>query len=159
MALSNFERMLRLASDVFDVKNDPSQLDVNEKVMKRLLRLHPATLSEYDDGHGPVAWILLIPTSLDLMNRFVNKKISEQELLDLTKPDSTYEAIYLCSAMVLEEYRRQGMAKDLTLKAIESIRKKHPIKTLFVWPFTPEGDAGAKAIAKLAGLPLKKRKD
>lgn len=151
--------MLRLASDIFDVKNDPSQLDVNEKVMKRLLRLHPATLSEYDDGQGPVAWILLIPTSIDLMNRFIDKKITEQELLDLTKPDTTYEAIYLCSAMVLEEYRRKGIAKDLTVKAVESIRKKHPIKYLFVWPFTAEGNAGADALAKLTGLPLLKRKD
>ncbi len=159
MSLTNFERMLHLASDIFDSKNDSTQLDVNEKIMKRLQRLHPATLSEYDDGKGPVAWILLIPTSLDLMNRFINKKITENELLDLTKPDSTYEAIYLCSAMVLEEYRRKGIAKKLTLDAIESIRKKHPIKSLFVWPFTAEGNAGADAIAKITGLPLLKRKD
>jgi ribosomal protein S18 acetylase RimI-like enzyme len=159
MALSNFERMLRLAGDVFDVKNDPSQLDVNEKVMKRLLRLHPATMSEYNDGKGPVVWILVIPTSLDLMNRFLNKKITEQEILDLTRPDTSYEAIYLCSALVLEEYRRKGIARKLTLEAIESIRKKHPIQSLFVWPFSTGGDALAKSIASLTGLPLKVRKD
>jgi ribosomal protein S18 acetylase RimI-like enzyme len=159
MALSNFERMLHLASDVFDVKNDPSQLDVNEKVMKRLLRLHPATLSEYNEGDGPVVWILVIPTSIDLMNRFLHKKITEQEILDLTRPDTSYDAIYLCSALVLEEYRRKGIARKLTLEAIAAIRKKHPIQSLFVWPFSTGGDALAKSVARISGLPMLVRKD
>ncbi len=157
MAQSNFERMLELANEVFDVKNDPSQLSVDGKVMKRLQKLHPATMSEYDDGKGPVVWILVIPTSLDLMNRFLNNKITEQEILDLTRPDTSYEAIYLCSAMVLEEYRGKGIAKKLTIGAIESIRKKHPIKNLVVWPFSKEGDALADSIAKAVGLPLLKK--
>ncbi len=139
MALSNFERMIRLAEDVFDVKNDVNQLSIDEKVIKRLQSLHPSTISEYDDGNGPVVWILVIPTTLDLMNRFINKSITEQELLDLTPLDISYEAIYLCSAMVLPEFRNKGIAKKLTLEAIESIKKQHPIKSLFVWPFTKRG--------------------
>jgi hypothetical protein len=158
MTHSNFERMLELASREFDAKNDPAQLDVNEKVMKRLLRLHPATMSEFDDGNGPVVWILVIPTTLDLMNRFINKKITETEILDLTHPGGTYEAIYLCSAMVLEEFRGKGIAKRLTLEAIEKIRKKHPIQSLFVWPFSQAGNGLADTIAKTAKLPLLKRK-
>jgi hypothetical protein len=157
MATSNFQRMLQLASDEFDAKNDPTQLDVNEKTMKRLHKLHPSTLSEYDDGNGPVVWILVIPTSLDLMNRFISKKINEQEILDLTRPDTTYEALYLCSAMALEEYRGKGIAKRLTIEAIESIRKKHPLKSLFVWPFSQEGNGLAESISKAVGLPLLKR--
>jgi GNAT superfamily N-acetyltransferase len=158
MAISNFQKMLQLASDVFDTKNDPTQLDVNEKVMKRLQKLHHATLSEHTEGDGPLAWILVIPTSEDLMKRFLNKKINEQEILDLTRPGTSYDAIYLCSALVLEEYRGKGIAKRLTIAAIESIRKKHAIQTLFVWPFTEEGDKLAKHIAKAVGLPLLKRK-
>jgi len=157
MPLSNYERMIQLAEDVFAVKNDPDQLDVNEKVIKHLLRLHPATVSEYDDGNGPVAWVLLIPTTLDLMNRFLKKEISEKELFDLTPLNTTYEAVYLCSAMVLDEYRRKGIAKQLTLTAIENIRKNHPLKALFVWAFSKEGNAGAEAVARLTSLPLYKR--
>jgi hypothetical protein len=109
MHLSNFERMIQLAEEVFAIKNDPKQLDVNQEVIERLKRMHPATVSEYDDGNGPVAWVLLIPTTLDLMHRFLENKISEKELFDLTPPDTSYEALYLCSAMVLEEYRRKGI--------------------------------------------------
>ena len=157
MGISNFERMLQLADDVFAVKNDPDQLDVNQDVLDQLRRIHPATVSEFDDGHGPVAWVLLIPTTLGLMDQFLSHSISEKELYEQTPLDATYEAIYLCSAMVLEEYRRKGIARQLTLKAIESIRKDHPIKNLFVWSFTIEGDMTADTISQITSLPLLKR--
>ena len=157
MGISNFERMLQLADDVFAVKNDPDQLDVNQDVLDQLRRIHPATVSEFDDGHGPVAWVLLIPTTLGLMDQFLSHSISEKELYEQTPLDAAYEAIYLCSAMVLEEYRRKGIARQLTLKAIDSIRKDHPIKNLFVWSFTIEGDMTADTISQITSLPLLKR--
>jgi hypothetical protein len=157
MSKSNFERMLQLADEVFAVKNDPNQLDVNQEVLERLMQLHPATVSEYDDGNGPVAWILLIPTTLDLMNQFLDNKISEKQLFEQTPLDTKYEALYLCSALVLEEYRRKGIAKQLTLQAIENIRKDHPLKALFVWTFSKEGDLGAEALSRYTSLSLYKR--
>ncbi len=157
MALSNFERLIQLADEVFAVKSDPSQLDVNPEVMQRLQKIHPATLSEYKEGNGPVAWILLIPTTLNLMNRFLSREISEKELFNLTPLNAQYDAIYLCSALVLAEYRRKGITKQLAVTAIESIRKDHPLKAAFIWAFSPEGDLAAETIAQLAKLPLHKR--
>jgi GNAT superfamily N-acetyltransferase len=157
MTLSNFERLIQLADEVFAVKSDPSQLDVNAEVLERLHQIHPATVSAHDDGNGPVAWVLLIPTTLDLMNRFLENKISEKELFYLTPLDATFEVIYLCSALVLEEYRRKGITKKLALTAIEEISKKHPLKASLVWAFSPEGDLAAEKIAKISGLPLFKR--
>jgi len=157
MALSNYERMIHLADEVFAVKSDPDQLDVDQDVIDRLKRIHPATLSEYNDGNGPVAWILLLPTSLDLMHRFLQKEISEKELFELTTENSVYDALYLCSALVLGEYRRKGIAKQLSLDAIKRIRKDHPLKALFVWAFSKEGDLASETIARLTSLPLYKR--
>ena len=157
MQKSNFERMLQLADTVFAVKNDPSQLDVDDKVIEQLKRIHPATVLEFDVGNGPVAWVLLIPTTLNLMHQFLENKISEKELFELTPLCTKYEALYLCSALVLEEYRRKGIAKQLTLQAIENIRSVHPLKALFVWTFSKEGDLGAEALAYLTSLPLYKR--
>jgi predicted GNAT family acetyltransferase len=91
------------------------------------------------------------------MNRFLDNKISEKELYELTPLNISYEALYLCSAMVLPEYRRKGIAEKLTFKAIESIRKDHPIKELFVWAFSKEGEALSEKIAALTGLPLRKK--
>jgi len=157
MTLSNYERLIQLADEVFAVKSDPSQLDVNLEVLEKLTRLHPATVSAFDNGNGPVAWVLLIPTTLELMNRFLENDISEKELFNLTPLDATYEVIYLCSALVLKEYRRKGITKNLALTAIGKIRETHPLKAALVWAFSPEGDLAAETIARLAGLPLYKR--
>jgi hypothetical protein len=71
-----------------------------------------------------------------------------------TTPGISYEALYLCSALVLEEYRRKGITKRLTVKAIKEIRRDHPLKALFVWPFSEEGEKAAQCIAGLTSLPL-----
>jgi len=157
MTLSNFERLMQLADEVFAVKSDPSQLDVNQQVLDRLLQIHPATISQHDDGNGPVAWVLIFPTKAELMQQFLDAEISEKELFDLTPLKAKYDAIYLCSALVLEEYRGKGITKELVLNALEKIRKDHPLKATFVWTFSPEGDLAAEAISRLAGLPLYKR--
>ena len=156
MAISNLERMIDLADEFFSSRTDPDQLDVNHEVLERLRQLHPATVSDYDEGTGPVAWVLLIPTTTALMNSFLEHRISEKELYEQTPLNETYDAIYLCSALVLEEYRRQGIAKRLALKAIEKIRLDHPIKALFSWAFSKEGDLAAEVIAQIASLPLYK---
>ena len=159
MVKSNYERMIQLAEEVFAVKSDPSQLDVDQEIIERLKKIHPATVSEQSDENGPIAWILLIPTTLELMNMFLDKKISEKELFHLTPLNSTYEALYLCSALVLEEYRRKGITKRLALEAIESIRKDHPLKSLFLWAFSKEGELASETLARLTSLPLHKRLD
>ena len=157
MALSNFERMIQLSDEVFSSRTDPDQLNVNENVMERLQLIHPDTISEYDDGNGPVCWILCIPTTLELMTQFVNQKISERELYELTPLITKYEAIYLCSALLLEEFRGKGIAQGLAVKAIESIKIDHSIKALFYWPFSKEGEKLAEKVSRLVGLPLHKR--
>ncbi len=157
MSLNNFERMIQLAEDVFNVRTDSSQLNVDETVINRLLKIHPDTMSEFDDGNGPVIWILLIPTTTELMNQFLENRITEKELYELTPLNTTYASLYLCSALVLEEYRGKGLAKKLTIQAIENIKKDHPIESLFVWPFSKEGEWLAQKVASATNLPLRKK--
>jgi hypothetical protein len=154
---NNFERMIQLAGEVFAAHNDPTQLDVDEEVMKKLQRLHPATLSDYEEGGGPVVWILLIPTTIDLMHRFVKGEISETELLNNTPLDIPYHALYLCSALVLPEYRHKGLATKVGLEAIQHIRNDHPIEYLFTWSFSKEGADLARLAANMEGLKLLER--
>jgi len=157
MEKSNYERMLELADEVFSCRTDPAQLNVDEDVIKRLIQIHPSTVSEYDDGNDPVVWILIIPTTNELMVQFLSKNISEKELFELTPTNIKYDTIYLCSAMVLEEYRGKGIAKKLTIDAINNIKRAHQVNTLFVWPFSKEGDALAAYVANKTQLPLRKR--
>lgn len=150
---SKFERMLQLADDVFDAKADPNQIQVNEEVLAHLSAIHPACVSSEEDD-GPVAWVLVMPTTNVLMRMFLEGKISEHGLYEQTPLGVSYDAIYLCSAMVLPEYRRKGLARKLVVNAVMSICKDHPIKDLFVWTFSAEGLQGAKALSMHLGLPL-----
>lgn len=149
--------MIQLAEDVFDARHDPEQLDVNEDVIKRFQLIHPASVGEYNEGDGPIAWVLILPTTIELMNQFIEGRINEKELFYQTPMHTSYEAIYLCSAMVLDEYRRQGIAKRLTMDAINMIRRDHDIQFLFYWPFTKEGDLAARNVAKAFNLPILER--
>jgi len=157
MEKSNFERMLELAEEVFASKNDPNQLDVNEDVMEQLQRIHPESIAEYDNGHGPICWIIQIPTTRSLMEQFLANEISEKQLFELTPLNVPYQAVYLCSGMVLEEFRRKGIAKKLAIDALLKIRESHPIEALFVWAFTQDGDIVSESLAKLSALPLFKK--
>lgn len=156
MALSNFERLVQLAEEVFAVKQDPNQLDVDQSVIESLQNIHPATVSEFDDGNGPVAWLLLIPTTDALKIKFLEGEISERELFELTEAGIVYDSIYLCSALVLSEHRRKGIIVKLAINAIKNIKKDYPIKSLFVWSFSLEGDLCAQKIAEQTSLPLMK---
>ena len=115
-------------------------------------------MGEKADRKGPIAWILVIPTTRSLMEEFLSKKINEQQLLYNTPLRSKYDAIYLCSALVLPEHRGHGLAKGLLIKAIKTIKRNHPVKFLFYWGFSPEGKSLAGAIAKKLSLPLYSRK-
>lgn len=158
MISENLKRMIELADKVFSVKDDPAQLNVTPEVMDKLKLLHPSCISDMDYGEGPVAWLLLIPTTKEIMQKFVSGQINENELFEETKPGMKFDAIYLCSALVLEEYRRKGIIKQLALESISNIRKDYPIKYLFSWPFSEEGRKTAENISELIRLNLINKK-
>ena len=157
MEKDNFERMIQLAEEFFDAKNDPDQLSINEEVIEQLRELHPSAVTEETDNNGPIAWMIIIPTTRKLMDQFIGGTINERELFAMTPRGASYEAVYLCSALVLPEHRRKGLAKRMVVNALAEIRQKHPVGTLFTWSFSAEGESLAEAVAKEAGLPLRKR--
>jgi len=152
------KRMIQLADKFFGANSDPEQILVSQKeIKKKLQRIHPATMTEKRTAKGPVAWMLILPTTNNLMKQFIKKKISERELLEKTPLKVQYESIYLCSALVLPEYRRKGLAKNLAITAIKSIQKQYQINALFYWAFSIEGKKFAISIAKELSIPLYKR--
>ena len=158
-AKNNLVRMIQLADEFFAAKNDPSQISVDDKVMLRLKKIHKNTITEKSTSKGPVAWILVIPTTQNLMEQFISNKISERQLLNKTPLRVKYNSIYLCSALVLPEYRNKGLAKRLMIKAIKSIKKEHPINCLFYWAFSKEGKRLAQSVSAKLNLPLHRRQN
>ncbi len=148
---------MQIIDEVFDTRNDPQQIQISEDVRERLLKIHPAVFSEYNEGNGPCIWTLLIPTTEAIMNLFVTKKITEQELFERTESETKYDAIYLCSAITLPEYRGKGMTCRMCMDTINKIQKDHSIKYLLVWPFTTQGNQLAEKLATKTNLILKRR--
>jgi hypothetical protein len=153
----NLARMIQLAEDFFNTRDDPEQISVTEDAMARLRTIHPATLTEETDERGPIAWILVMPTTRLIMEKFISGEISERDLLEATPLKGPYQALYLCSALVLPEHRGKGIALSLVCRAIEAVRRDHPIESLFFWGFSLEGEKLAEAAARKSGLPLQKR--
>jgi hypothetical protein len=154
---SNLERMIQLADDFFATTEDPAQISITRNVMLRLNKIHPSTMTEKNTRKGPVAWILVIPTTQKFMEQFISKKINERELFHKTPLRVSYDCIYLCSALVLPEYRGKRLARGLMMKAVKSIQKDHPIHSLFYWKFSKEGKKLAASVARECSLPLYKR--
>ncbi len=155
--LSNLQRMIALADDFFEAKNDPDQIVVDEVVLERLRRIHPATIGEETSRDGPIAWTLVIPTTHEVMEQFIRKELSERRLLDVAEGTARCDAVYLCSALVLPEYRGRGLAKRLAARAVRAIRNDHPIEELFYWEFSDEGKRLAESLARELRLPLHRR--
>ena len=153
----NFRRMIELAETVFDARNDPQQLEVTESVIAQLKNLHPATISDFVSGDGPVCWILLIPSTLQTMEDFLKGDITEAELLQASLNENDFDALYLCSALVLPEFRKKGIAYRLTHEAILSIQSTCKIKFLYAWPFSEEGKRLSEKLCKNFNLSLRIR--
>lgn len=154
----NYKKMMSVIDSVFETRHDPDQLQVTPKQMKKLQAIHPSALSEKATIEGPVIWVLMIPTTELVMHEFIAGTITEKQLLEKTEPGISYHCLYLCSATTLPEYRGKGDTRRLCMDVIANIRKDHFIKTLFVWPFTNEGEKLATSIAKECGLDLLTKK-
>ena len=149
--------MVRLAEETFHGSEDPSAIVVTDVLMGRLRHIHPSTITEECDEAGPIAWVLVLPTTDELIGRFVDTRLTEKQLFEATPDNGRYSAVYLCSALVLPEYRRKGIARRLIADAVRSIRNDHPINSLAFWPFSVEGRLLAESVAKECGLPLFER--
>jgi ribosomal protein S18 acetylase RimI-like enzyme len=154
MASGSYERMIQLAEESFHTSEDPSAIVVTDTLLGRLRHMHSSTVSEECDEAGPVAWVLLLPTTHELIVRFLDKSLSERQLFEATPDDATYDALYMCSALVLPEYRRRGIARRLIVDAVRSIGKDQPISELAFWPFSIEGRLLAESAARECRLPL-----
>jgi hypothetical protein len=157
MDMTNLERMIALAEQFFDTKNDPDQIIVDTGVIEKLRSVHPAAVGETADENGPIAWMIVIPSTHQAMKEFIRRKIGERQLLEAMAPGFRYDALYLCSALVLPEHRGRGLARRLAGQAIRAIQSDHPIKELFYWSFSEEGTALAETIAREFRLPVYRR--
>lgn len=132
------DKMLDVAEQFFGTESDSQQMPIKKESFYKLQRLHPKTVIYKLENEEPISWVVILPTTIELMEKFLGGEINERELLDLTKPQDKYEALYLCAAFTLPDYRRKGYVLEMFKEAVKNIPHTENVK-LFAWPFSREG--------------------
>ncbi len=134
-----FEKILKISEEFFGTQSDPDQMPISHESAEKLNSIHPDTvLYMFNEKGDPIAWIVTIPTSIETMNNFIHKKITERELLDIAVREKSFDALYLCAVFVLPEYRRKGYAINLVKKSIFMLSGGGEIP-LYCWLYSDEG--------------------
>ncbi|MEI6849816.1 MAG: hypothetical protein WCK29_02140 [archaeon] len=152
-----------LAEEYFKTEGDSEQAKVNDENRNWIHENIPECRNVIKDGEKIVGFTLIFPCKKETMNLFLNNDITEEELLRIMKKELNYknfDSIYLCSTVIIEEYRRKGLALKAFIKSIEKIisfsKNKKP--NLFYWGFSEEGKRLSEKVAKETGLELKYRR-
>lgn len=155
MNRETLKKIIKITEDFYGTESDPNQIPVTEESSDKLLSINTDTvLYRTDKNQNPVACVVVIPTSKKTMKKFLNKEITEKELLDIAVSEKKGEALYLCSAFVVPEFRRKGYAIRLLLEAIEKLSNKQQKIPLYYWGYSKEGKGLAQNLSKIVGRDL-----
>lgn len=145
------EKARQIAEDFFGTSYDPTQIKISHESFEKFKSLSPDTiLYEIDESGEPISWIANLPTTKELMRKFLANEITEKELMDATEPQGKYSAVYLCGAFTLPEHRRKGLTKKLMMESISKIPLTDDFE-LFAWPVSSEGLNAVKNMEKETG--------
>jgi GNAT superfamily N-acetyltransferase len=134
-----FKKVLEISEQFFGTQTDPDQMPITQKTADKLASIHPDTvIYKFDEQGEPIAWAVVVPTSLATKDKFLAGKMTERELLDEAARERRFDALYLCAAFVLPEYRRKGYARELVIEAINKVSGGKEIP-LYSWIYSPEG--------------------
>lgn len=147
------DKMLNIGEQFFGTASDPSQMPATRESFHKLQKLHPKTVVYRLENGEPVSWVVVLPTSTELMEKFLKGEINERELLDLTEPQDRYAALYLCAAFTVPEHRRRGYAVEMFKEAIEAIPHTKDVK-LFAWIFSEEGRKLTEKLNSILGAKI-----
>jgi GNAT superfamily N-acetyltransferase len=139
------EEVDRTAVEFFDLLNDDSQIDADERTFRYSLEIGGITIIALEDD-VLLGWCFAFPTNTDLMKRFVNNEITEYELFWSTEKDENYDAIYLCAIYVFEKHRSRGIGKMLTDACLQPLLKDSV--TVFYEPYSEEGKRLGESVLK-----------
>jgi len=156
------DKIGRINEAYFKTENDSEQAKITEKRRDWFMREFPEAANVIKVDDKIIGSTLVLPCTLRLMNLFISKNINEEQLfqeLERTASYSNIETIYFCSAIIVPEFRRKGLATQAVEKSIKKMlsKTKNKVKTIFYWGYSNEGSALAGKIAKDLGLELKKR--
>lgn len=143
----NLLKTMQIAERFFGTQKDPEQMPINLASYDKIQKLSPYSLICELKNDEPVSWVVTVPTSKVIMNKFISKEINEKQLLEISNPQDKYDAIYLSAAFTLPDHRRQHLATKLFLEAISKIPHTDDVD-YFGWIYSKEGRKLGKTLEK-----------
>lgn len=160
MTDKELEQIREMSEKFFGTQSDPDQIPIGAESTKKLESIHKdACLFKLDEKGNPIGWVTVVPTSIETMDKFLDKKITEVQLLEEAMKEKKFEALYLCGIFVLPEYRRKGYAKGMMIEVIEKVIGNNKDAQFYAWPYSGEGKIALKSLSSLLGKPIFERKD
>lgn len=151
------QKTMTIAELIFGTQNDPSQIPIVPASAEKLDSLASGWFKYRLDENGePISWVVVVPTTREIAERFLQGAISEKEILDQTTPQERYSALYLCAAITLPEYRRKGLALELMLEAVRGIPTASDV-LYFAWPYSTDGKLFGTRLQEALGKEIKCR--
>ncbi|MEK7227995.1 MAG: hypothetical protein AAB681_01410 [Patescibacteria group bacterium] len=151
------DKLMKIAEGVYGTATDPDQMPITRESAEKLDKLCSGWLeTEFDEAGEPISWAVVMPTQRELADKFLNKEISERDLLNLTEPADIYDAVYIVSVITVPEQRGRGLAIKVINRAINNM----PVASdaiYFTWPTTKEGEALIKKLQPTLSKQIKIR--
>jgi ribosomal protein S18 acetylase RimI-like enzyme len=148
-----------LAESFFKMEENPDQIPATIENCEWINANIPECDNVIKDDGEIIGYTLIMPCTKDLMEKFLAKEITENEMFEKIKLHVDYnnfDTIYICAMTINPDYRGRGLASEGLIKSIKKIvgaRKIKPI--LFYWKQTEEGQKVCKKVADLLKFELK----
>ena len=145
----DLEKMNVVAKELFHTEDDNTQASPTMYNSLQIIGKEKHNFISINDNTGqPIAWSVVVPTSFEVMDKFLNKKITEKELLEISSIDNKFEALYLMAVVVQPDYRKKGIAKFLFGTQIKYFKNKYDINHFYSWYLSEEGKKLGLSIEK-----------
>ena len=151
LSSAQVQKILEIAEGFYGTSTDPEQIPINKESFDKLMSLHQETikLKTGIDGN-PLSWVVVIPTNKEIMNLFLEGKITEKELFDRAVVEKSFETLYLCSVFTVTKHRNKGLATELLLDSIKEFASDDSVQ-LYAWIYSKEGESLVNQLKKQLG--------
>lgn len=115
---------------------------------EKMISLEKNTLVCYKENSVPIAWSLVLPTSRENADKFLNDEITELELFNKSVENPKFESLYLFVVITMPEYRQKGLGSSLMKYQIEYFKKEYSINDFYAWVLSLEGKRLAESLKR-----------
>lgn len=146
--IKDFEEMTIIGEQIFYTEDDDTQSKASVENCIGISNVDPYCYVSIKENDKNMAWSIVLPTSIDNMNKFLKGEINEAQLSEASKSNPCFECLYFMAVIVLPEYRKMGLAKFLLKEQIKYFQEKYSIDKFFGWIFTKDGNLLADSMKK-----------